>query len=113
MVSITSRRVKIAYALALEAGGLIHAMDVIDQLLDDDDKEKFSDYFAPVVFDDFLEMFNRARFDVVKAYGWDGVVNKDVLKIPPKPDQTVRNYYDEVFYKAILGGASVKNGGSK
>jgi hypothetical protein len=112
MVSLTPRRVRIAYGLALEAGGLLHAMDVIDQLLDDDDKEKFSDYFADVVFGDFLTMFNRARIDVVAAYGWQDIADKNLLKTPPKSDQTIRNYYDTVFAKSLPcnGGAAGKGG---
>jgi len=105
----TDRKIREAYGLALELGGLMNAQDVLTELLDEDDKEKFSNYFPRLkAFQAFAELFGYARFDVIAAYGWKDSIDKDKLQTDPSHEQTIKNYFQETFKPAM--GTSVVEG---
>lgn len=96
----TPHNIRIAYGAALEAAGLMRAIQVIDQLLDDQYQEKFGDYFpAAAAFRSFKRMFARTRRSVPESWGW--AVDEELIKPHPGFDESLRHYFDAVFAPAV------------
>lgn len=101
----TPHNVRNAYGMALEAAGLANANQNIDNLLDDGYQEKFYEYFPRVeAFEQFLKRFEWSCRKMMERLSWPDY-DPEKLKTPPKREQSINDYYNNVFKPAVLNVA--------
>ena len=96
--SKTLELVRRVYGRAMEDAGLDNAADQIDQLLQSGDP--FIKFIPALdIFEDFKKRFAFARMDVLRQMNWS--YDKNKIKQEPVQDQSIKDYYETVFYPAV------------
>ncbi len=110
----TQFNVRLAYAQALEAAGLPHAMRQVDTLLDDKFQETFAQWFpSAAAFEVFVSRLGNCIYQVLKSLEWKADLKS--LAVAPKHGQSIKNYFEKTFMPAVLAPESANGelGGKK
>lgn len=97
----TPFNIRMAYGQALEAAGVIHAMHNIDTLLDEGYQETFQEWFPNSnQFQRFVSRLGVCILQVMNGLRWTW--DKNVLSSAPTNTQSIKNYFETTFKRAIL-----------